>query len=237
MFYFNTRLFFVFMGEKTKNYSIAIDGYSSSGKSTIAKGLASLLKYKYIDTGAMYRALTLKVLNSGISFDDIASISNLMKNTSIDFVYQNGKNILLLDGQNVEEQIRSLKISECVSEISTIPEVREFLVHLQRQLGKGKGVIMDGRDIGTVVMPDADFKFFITANEKVRAERRFKELSEKNNENITYEDILQNIRKRDKIDSSRRHSPLTIAENAIIIDTSEMTIAEQLDMILKFIAI
>lgn len=236
MFYFNTRLFFVFMGEKTKNYSIAIDGYSSSGKSTIAKGLASLLKYKYIDTGAMYRALTLKVLNSGISFDDIASISNLMKNTSIDFVYQNGKNILLLDGQNVEEQIRSLKISECVSEISTIPEVREFLVHLQRQLGKGKGVIMDGRDIGTVVMPDADFKFFITANEKVRAERRFKELSEKNNENIIYEDILQNIRKRDKIDSSRRHSPLKIAENAIIIDTSEMTIAEQLDMILKFIA-
>jgi CMP/dCMP kinase len=225
------------MGEKTKNYSIAIDGYSSSGKSTIAKGLASLLKYKYIDTGAMYRAITLKVLNSGIGLDDIGSISNLMKNTSIDFVYQNGKNILLLDGQNVEEQIRSLKISECVSEISTIPEVREFLVHIQRQLGKGKGVIMDGRDIGTVVMPDADFKFFITADEKVRAERRFKELSEKNNENITYEDILQNIKKRDKIDSSRRHSPLTIAKNAIIIDTSEMTIAEQLDMILEFIAI
>lgn len=219
----------------TIKYSIAIDGHSSSGKSTIAKGLAKLLKYKYIDTGAMYRAITLKVMNLGVSFTDIDSISELIKNTTIDFVYQNGKNVLLLDGQNVEDDIRSLKISQSVSEISTIKEVREYLVDLQRQLGKGKGVIMDGRDIGTVVMPDADFKFFITANEKVRAERRFKELSEKNNENITFEEILQNIKKRDKIDSTRSHSPLTIAQNAIIIDTSDLTIEEQLNKILEYI--
>ncbi len=219
----------------TTKYSIAIDGHSSSGKSTIAKGLAKLLKYKYIDTGAMYRAITLKVMNLGVSFTDIDSISELIKNTTIDFVYQNGKNVLLLDGQNVEDDIRSLKISQSVSEISTIKEVREYLVDLQRQLGKGKGVIMDGRDIGTVVMPDADFKFFITANEKVRAERRFKELSEKNNENITFEEILQNIKKRDKIDSTRSHSPLTIAQNAIIIDTSDLTIEEQLNKILEYI--
>lgn len=223
------------MGNMTTKYSIAIDGHSSSGKSTIAKGLAKLLKYKYIDTGAMYRAITLKVMNLGVSFTDIDSISKLIKNTTIDFVYQNGKNVLLLDGQNVEDDIRSLKISQSVSEISTIKEVREYLVDLQRQLGKGKGVIMDGRDIGTVVMPDADFKFFITANEKVRAERRFKELSEKNNENITFEEILQNIKKRDKIDSTRSHSPLTIAHNAIIIDTSDLTIEEQLNKILDYI--
>ncbi len=223
------------MGNMTTKYSIAIDGHSSSGKSTIAKGLAKLLKYKYIDTGAMYRAITLKVMNLGVSFTDIDSISELIKNTTIDFVYQNGKNVLLLDGQNVEDDIRSLKISQSVSEISTIKEVREYLVDLQRQLGKGKGVIMDGRDIGTVVMPDADFKFFITANEKVRAERRFKELSEKNNENITFEEILQNIKKRDKIDSTRSHSPLTIAQNAIIIDTSDLTIEEQLNKILEYI--
>jgi len=223
------------MGNMATKYSIAIDGHSSSGKSTIAKGLAKLLKYKYIDTGAMYRAITLKVMNLGISFTDIKSISDLIKKTTIDFVYINGKNVLLLDGQNVEDEIRSLKISQNVSEISAIKEVREYLVDLQRQLGKGKGVIMDGRDIGTVVMPDADFKFFITANEQVRAERRFNELSGKSSENITFEDILQNIKKRDKIDSNRIHSPLTIAQNAIIIDTSNLTIEEQLNKILAYI--
>jgi cytidylate kinase len=223
------------MNENIKKYSIAIDGHSSSGKSTIAKGLAKLLRYKYVDTGATYRAITLKVINSGIDFDDIKNIKKILKNTTIDFKNENEKNILLLDGIDVEEKIRSLKISEKVSEISTIPEVRIFLVKLQRKLGKGKGVIMDGRDIGTVVMPDADFKFFITANEDVRASRRYKELAEKNSEIITYEEILQNIKKRDRIDSSRTHSPLTIAENAIIIDTSNMTIEEQLKEILNYI--
>jgi cytidylate kinase len=223
------------MNKKVRRYRVAIDGHSSSGKSTIARSVAAILGYKYIDTGAMYRAITFKIISCNISAGDIEGIKNLLANTSIDFYVEGNKNFILLDGMNVENEIRNLKISEMVSEISAIAEVREFLVKKQQELGKGQGVVMDGRDIGTVVMPDADFKFFVTASLNIRAERRQKELEEKSREKVDFEDILSNLKKRDEIDSSRKHSPLKIAEDAFIIDTSNLTADQQLKLIIDII--
>ena len=223
------------MNKKPYKYRISVDGHSSSGKSTIARSLANALGYKYIDTGAMYRAITYKILTLNVNINDQQEIKDMLHQTSIDFYVKETENFIILDGVNIESEIRSLKISGMVSEVSVIAEVRDFLVRIQKELGKGQGIVMDGRDIGTVVMPDADFKFFITASIEIRAKRRQKELVEKSKEKIGYDQIYENLKKRDEIDSSREHSPLMIAHDAIIIDTSDLTISEQLEKILKII--
>jgi cytidylate kinase len=219
------------MNKSNTKFNIAIDGHSSSGKSTIAKGLAKKLSYKYVDTGAMYRAVTLKILNNQLNSHDLTEIKKLLQTTAIDFYVEGDESYILLDGVNVENEIRDLRISEMVSEIAAIPEVREFLVLKQKEIATQKGVIMDGRDIGTVIMTDADFKFFITAAVKVRAKRRYEELVKNKKNDITLSRVLENLKLRDHIDSSRDHSPLKIAEDAIIIDTTDLTIEGQLDLL------
>jgi len=218
-----------------KKLIIAIDGYSSSGKSTIAKSLAKKLGYIYIDSGAMYRAITYKLLKNNINAENIEEIKEILKNTSIDFSIQNGENIIFLDNECVEDKIRTLYISSHVSEISAIPEVREFLVKIQRELGKKGGIVMDGRDIGTVVYPNADIKFFIDADIEIRAKRRYLELKEKKGETVNLDKVKNNLIKRDKIDSSRAHSPLKLADDAIVINTDNMTKEEQLQYILDIV--
>lgn len=211
---------------------IAIDGHSSSGKSTVAKALAKKLNYKYIDTGAMYRAVTLKLLNNNIDFGDIDKIEQTLQNTVIDFYVSNDLNEIVLDGVCIENEIRSLLISNSVSEVATVPIIREHLVKIQQNIGKEGGIVMDGRDIGTVVFPNADFKFFVTADIDTRAERRYKELKAKGNNDSSFEAVKANLLKRDHIDSNREHSPLKIADDAIFINTEKMTREEQLIFVL-----
>ena len=214
---------------------IAIDGVSSSGKSTIASALAKKLNYIYIDTGAMYRALTYKFLANNVDIHNPQEIKDILKNTTIKFELIDGKNTIFLDNKPVEDVIRTLKVSDNVSEVSKIPEVREFLVKIQRELGKNGGVVMDGRDIGTVVFPDANVKFFITADINKRAKRRQKELEEKTGQKHEFKEVLGNLEKRDRIDSQREHSPLKIADDAILINTDNMTKEEQLEYVLNLI--
>ncbi len=213
---------------------IAIDGFSSSGKSTIAKDVAKNLHYKYLDTGAMYRAITFKIINHNIDLQDIQSIQNLLNSTSIDFKIVEGENHIFLDGVDIEDKIRGLAVANNVSEVSTIQVVREFLVKLQQEIGKNGNIVMDGRDIGTVVFPNADVKFFVSASLKTRAKRRFEELQAKDyDKNLNLEEVEANLAKRDKIDSERKHSPLKVAKDAILIDTECMTKQEQLNFVLE----
>ncbi len=229
------KAFFYFCEMDNKKLIIAIDGYSSSGKSTIAKSLAKKLKYIYIDTGAMYRAITYKLLKYNIDFNDIEKIKEILKNTNIDFIIKNDNNTILLDGECIEDKIRSLYISSHVSEVAVIPEVREFLVKIQRKLGEKGGIVMDGRDIGTVVFPNADLKFFIDADVDIRAKRRHLELETKTGEKIDFEEVKNNLLKRDKIDSTRKYSPLKLADDAIVVNTGNMTKEEQLQYILDIV--
>ncbi len=217
---------------KISDLIIAIDGHSSSGKSTVAKQLAAKLNIKYIDTGAMYRAVTLKLVRNNIDFNDIERIKGILSSTKIDFTNINGKNTVLLDGENVEDEIRGLEVANNVSEVSTIPFVRDFLVDMQREMGKSGGVVIDGRDIGTVVFPNAHIKFFVTADVEIRAKRRFDELKARGDD-ITYESVLSNLTKRDEIDSTRAHSPLKKAEDAILVDTGKLTRETQLEFVLE----
>ncbi len=219
---------------KISDLIIAIDGHSSSGKSTVAKQLAAKLNIKYIDTGAMYRAVTLKLVRNNIDFNDIVRIKKVLSSTKIDFTTINGKNTVLLDGENVEDEIRGLDVANNVSEVSTIPFVREFLVDMQRAMGKSGGVVMDGRDIGTVVFPNAHIKFFVTADVEIRAKRRFDELKARGDK-VTYESVLSNLTKRDQIDSTRAHSPLKKAEDAILVDTGKLTRETQLEFVLEVV--
>ena len=223
------------MSKSLKNLIIAIDGYSSSGKSTIAKALAEKLDYLYIDTGAMYRAITYKLMKENISFDDISKIKEILKSTKIDFIICNGINQIIIDNEMIEDQIRGLEVSNNVSEVSVIPEIREFLVEIQRNMGKSGGFVMDGRDIGTVVFPNADLKFFISADIDIRAQRRYDELNQKSASNISFNAVKENLMKRDQIDSNREHSPLKIAENAKIINTENLTKPEQVELILDIV--
>ncbi len=211
--------------------TIAIDGFSSTGKSTVAKQLAKHLGYIYVDSGAMYRAVTLYTMQNGWidkdHFDVIALVTNLDKITiSFKFNDQLGFAEVYLNGENVEKQIRTLEVSSYVSKVAAIPEVRYQLVKQQHQMGKDKGVVMDGRDIGTVVFPNAELKLFMTASAETRAQRRYDELIERG-DNITYEDVLKNVRERDYIDSNRENSPLVKAEDAIEIDNSNLTLDQQ----------
>ncbi|MEO5601622.1 MAG: (d)CMP kinase [Cyclobacteriaceae bacterium] len=216
-----------------KKIVIAIDGYSACGKSTTAKQVAGVLGYRYIDSGAMYRAVTLHFLDHHVSLTNPREISRALQQIQISFKV-NSRNIseTFLNGLNVERQIRNMRISENVSQVSTIKAVRMALVDQQRRMGKEKGVVMDGRDIGTVVFPLAELKLFMTADVLVRAFRRQKELLNKG-QLVDLDDVIDNILKRDKIDTTRTESPLRQAEDAVVIDTTHISIDEQVDEVIR----
>jgi CMP/dCMP kinase len=211
---------------------IAIDGHSSCGKSSTAKKAAAHLAYSYIDTGAMYRAVTLYFLQNHISVTNQKEIENALLNINIEFRRSSsGQNETYLNGLNVEDEIRKLYVANKVSEVSTIAAVRHAMVDQQRKMGKKKGLVMDGRDIGTVVFPDAELKIFMTAEPLVRAHRRQIELMEKG-QVLDIEEILENIQHRDVLDTTRAESPLKQAEDAVVIDTTYMTLDEQVDQVI-----
>lgn len=212
--------------------TIAIDGHSSCGKSTLAKSLARELGYIYIDSGAMYRAVTLYALRKGWIVNgqpDRQKVISGLNNIFITFQWDDKteKNTTFLNGENIEEEIRQLAVSQNVSPISTIAEVRSEMVKQQRENGKNKGIVMDGRDIGTVVFPDAELKIFMTASPEIRSQRRYVELKEKGLD-VDYNEILQNVEERDTIDSGREVSPLRKADDALVLDNSHLTREEQL---------
>lgn len=213
------------------NKVIAIDGYSSCGKSTLAKALARKLHFVYIDSGAMYRAVTLYFLRNSVPIDDDAAVANALREIHIDFNTKPGNACIFLNGEDVSEEIRQMYISEYVSEVSAIKAVRIAMVAQQQQLGRKRNIVMDGRDIGTTVFPDADLKIFMTADSKVRAERRYLELKHKG-ENITLEEVFENLAHRDYIDTTRMESPLVRAANAVILDNTELNEAQQLQFVL-----
>lgn len=215
--------------------TIAIDGHASCGKSTLAKDLARTLGYIYIDSGAMYRAVTLYVLEQAIPISDTKRIVEALPNIRIHFEQDKATKTVqtYLNGRNVEKEIRSPKVSDQVSPVSTIKEVRAFLVAQQQAFGKHKGITMDGRDIGTVVFPDAELKLFLTASIAVRAQRRFKELQAKGMP-VSLADIQQNLEQRDFLDSTRAESPLKQAADAIVIDNSDINQQEQLTLALQY---
>ena len=216
-----------------KKIIIAIDGWSSCGKSTLARELAGKLGYLYIDTGAMYRAITLQFLRNHVNWNVKREVEKALKNIELEFLLNttSGKQEMWLNGENVEYPIRDMVVAEKVSEIAAIREVREFAVAAQRGMGKGKGVVMDGRDIGTTVFPKAELKIFMTADNAVRVERRFKELIIKN-PNTTIEEVKNNLEMRDYIDSHREVSPLKQAKDAVVLDNSSITPEQQLKMAL-----
>jgi cytidylate kinase len=220
-----------------KRINIAIDGYSSCGKSTIAKAIAKELNYVYVDTGAMYRAMALYALQHGYIHSngkvDADGLEKGLELVLITFKYniELGASETFLNGINVEKEIRSLQVSNHVSRVSDVKAVRTKLVKLQRRLAESRGVVMDGRDIGTVVMPDSELKFFMTADNKVRAQRRFDELKGLGVE-ITFDEVLKNLNSRDEYDSSRDNDPLRTAEDAIVIDNTNLTIEEQFQFVM-----
>lgn len=211
---------------------VAIDGHSSCGKSTIAKAVAARFGYVFIDSGAMYRAVTLFALRHHLIVDGIVNqqaLIQLIPEIKIEFRFnpEKQKSDTYLNGENVEDEIRQLPVSQNVSPVATIAEVREAMVRLQQGMGKHKGIVMDGRDIGTVVFPDAELKLFVTASPEIRAQRRFDELTAKG-ETVSFEEILQNVQERDRIDSTRETSPLRKADDALVLDNSHMTREEQM---------
>lgn len=220
-------------------FVVAIDGGAGSGKSTTAKGVAQRLHFFYLDTGAMYRAFTLKYLHdTGIEHIpptvDVNNIKELLKQTTIDLRQVNFENHVYLDGDEVTQEIRTPLVSSFVSQVSAIPEVRHWMVQRQRKIAEGKKVVCEGRDIGTVVFPDAQVKIFMQANLKVRAQRRQRELREQHVESH-FEDVLKNLKFRDEHDSRRTHSPLKKATDAIVVDTSHLTIEEEIAVVEKLV--
>jgi cytidylate kinase len=222
--------------EKVPKIIVAIDGYSSCGKSTMAKALAKAIGYLYIDSGAMYRAVGLFCVNQGLIIEnqiDLVQLKKILPMLCIEFNPNgNGESDTYLNGVNIEKLIRTLEIAHVASQISAIPFVREDMVRLQQQLGATKGIVMDGRDIGTVVFPKAELKIFVTATPEIRAERRFQEMIS-NGKSATYKEVLANVKERDKRDTSRTASPLRKAEDAIILDNSYLSIDEQLTWLLN----
>lgn len=216
-----------------KKIVIAIDGFSACGKSTTAKEVARELNYRYIDSGAMYRAVTLYFLDHHISLSNPKEIDKALNEIHISFVVNSkGNSETFLNGVNIEKAIRKMRISENVSQVSAIREVRKAMVEQQRRLGKDKGIVMDGRDIGSVVFPDAELKIFLTADMMVRAFRRQKELLERE-DLVDLDDIIANLTQRDEIDSNRKESPLVKSPDAISIDTTHITIDEQVDKVIR----
>ncbi len=210
---------------------IALDGHSGCGKSTTARAVAKKLAYLYVDTGAMYRAATLYFIRKQVTADDVAGINQLLPELNVELKHAvNGEQEAWLNGENVEPHIRTMQISSKVSEYSQVPQIRQHMVHLQQQMGKGKGLVMDGRDIGTVVFPEAELKIFMTADVRKRAERRQEELATKGQQ-VELETIEENLRSRDYIDSTRTEGPLKKAEDAIELDTTQLTIDQQVQRV------
>jgi cytidylate kinase len=219
--------------------TIAIDGFSSTGKSTVAKQLAKELGYVYVDSGAMYRAVALYTMQNSLitdySFNKEGLIAKLPE-INLKFVFDDklGYAAIYLNGENVEEKIRTMEVSQFVSKVAVVSEVREKLVSLQKMMGREKGVVMDGRDIGTVVFPNAELKIFMTASAVKRAKRRYLEL-QGNKQKVNYEEVLKNVEERDYLDTTRKDSPLIKAEDAVEVDNSEMGIDEQFEIILNLV--
>ena len=214
----------------SKNIIIAIDGYSSSGKSSMARALAKRIGYRYIDSGAMYRAVTLHAMRNGMTSADgtvdAEAVTRVLPDIKIDFMVTPEGQHTMLNGEDVEKEIRQMAVSNFVSEIAAIPQVRHALVAMQQSFGSSKGIVMDGRDIGTTVFPDAEMKVFVNASAETRAQRRFAELIEKGTP-ASYEEVLANVVHRDHIDETREESPLRKADDAVVLDNSTMTIDEQ----------
>lgn len=217
--------------------NIAIDGYSSCGKGTLAKSLANHFNYLFVDSGAMYRAVTWAIQKEKIDLTHIDKVSDLLSRINIRFVYSEQDKFYqtYLNDQNIEKEIRSMEVSRFVSEVSAIKEVRDFLVNQQQQIGLHKGVVMDGRDIGTVVFPDAELKIFMTARPEVRAQRRHHEIVSRGDTHTSYNDVLSNLTERDSMDSSRSISPLKPAIDARVLDNSEMTREQQLTIAIDWV--
>jgi cytidylate kinase len=220
---------------KKEKIIITIDGWSSCGKSTLAKQLARELGYTYVDSGAMYRAITLYFLRNSIDLDDKKEIREALKNISLEFIKNphSEQQEIYLNEENVEYLIRDLLVAEKVSDVAALKEVRDFATRQQQRMGQGKGIVMDGRDIGTAVFPEAELKIFMTADNAVRVERRFREMYEMN-PNITIEEVKNNLEMRDYIDSNREYSPLRQADDARVLDNTSLTEHQQFDIALKW---
>lgn len=213
-----------------KKINVAIDGTSSSGKSTMAKALAKSVGYTYIDTGAMYRSVALFCLRHGLITDgkvDVERLLPMLPDINISFKIEDGKQITYLNGENVENEIRGLEVSNNVSLVAAIAEVRHAMVRLQQEMGKNKGVVMDGRDIGTVVLPDAEIKLYVTTSPEIRAKRRFDEMRAKGDTSVTLDDIIANVKMRDHLDTTRKESPLRKADDAVEVDSGKFATAEE----------
>lgn len=219
---------------KAGNFVIAIDGFSSCGKSTVAKALAKQLNFVFVDSGAMYRAVTLYFMRHQIDIQNPEAVNQAIENIHIDLVPLPEKTQVMLNGEDISDAIRTMEISEYVSEVSAIKAVRHAMVKQQQALGAKRNIVMDGRDIGTTVFPNAHLKIFMTASPQVRAERRYAELTAKG-EVLTMEDVKENLAHRDHIDSTREESPLRQAEDAIVLDNSEMNQEEQLEFVVKLV--
>lgn len=215
--------------------TIAIDGYAACGKSTLAKVLAHKLGYIYVDSGAMYRAVTLYFLENGVDYADEASVKDALTHINISFKVEDGKNQTYLNGENVEAKIRDMRVSNQVSYVSAISAVRRAMVARQQEFGLLGGLAMDGRDIGTVVFPDAELKLFMTASIEVRTQRRMEELARNGVTDLSFEDVQSNLLQRDHIDSTRQDSPLAKADDAIVIDNSTLTPEEQSELAYKLV--
>ena len=216
------------------NIVVAIDGYSSCGKSTLAKALAKKLHFIYIDSGSMYRAVTLYFQRKKIDVTNEQDVTNALKDIHLNFHSKDYQTHITLNDEEVSEEIRNMPVSEMVSEVSAIKAVRKEMVKQQQRMGRSKNIVMDGRDIGTTVFPEAQVKIFMTADPKIRAERRFKELSAKN-QTITLEEVFENLAHRDYQDTTRKESPLTRAEDALILDNTDLTEQQQLEFALEYI--
>lgn len=213
-----------------KKINVAIDGTSSSGKSTMAKALAKSVGYTYIDTGAMYRSVALFCLRHGLITDgkvDVERLLPMLPDINVSFKIEDGKQITYLNGENVENEIRGLEVSNNVSLVAAIAEVRHAMVRLQQEMGKNKGVVMDGRDIGTVVLPDAEIKLYVTTSPEIRAKRRFDEMRAKGDTSVTLNDIIANVKMRDHLDTTRKESPLRKADDAVDVDSGKFATAEE----------
>jgi len=217
-----------------KKIIIAIDGFSSCGKSTLAKSMAKALEYVFVDTGAMYRAIALYFLRNSIPFNDIAA-QEALQAIELRFKYNSAsqKSDMYLNGENVEQEIRAMQVSQKVSEVATIPAVRAFAVAQQKAMGMDKGIVMDGRDIGTVVFPDAELKLFVTADPSIRLERRYQELLQ-SNPAILKQEVAANLQQRDLMDSTRTHSPLKQAEDAMVLDNTNLDKAQQFELAMQW---
>jgi cytidylate kinase len=218
-----------------KKIIIAIDGFSSCGKSTLAKAMAKALEYVFVDTGAMYRAIALYFLRNNIAFNDNASIEAALHAIELRFKYNSvsQKSDMYLNGENVEQEIREMQVSQKVSEVASIAAVRDFAVAQQQAMGVDKGIVMDGRDIGTVVFPNAALKIFVTADPAIRLERRYQELLQ-TNPTISKEEVAANLQQRDSMDSTREHSPLKQAEDALVLDNTNLDRVQQFELAMQW---